>query len=270
MRLLIALMLAALLGGCASKQDAAELSEAEHYGKAHASLEKKSYLAAIEQLEEIQARFPYGDYAEQVQLDLTFAHYRARDYASAIAAAQRFVRSYPGHPHLDYALYMQGLANFYLQRGMLDRMVPVDQAARDLQPFKDAFRAFEELVSRFPDSEYAPDARSRMVYIRNRLAEHELHAARYYARRGAYIAAANRAGHVIRHYQGTPAVPEALAIMTRAYESLEQRQLAAKSRRVLTENWPESSYLNNGEVDLDWWPGPEDKGLLSLLTFDLL
>lgn len=270
MRLLIALLVLALLSGCASTRDDAELSESEHYDKAHASLEKKSYMAAIEQLEEIQARFPYGHYAEQVQLDLIYAHYRARDYASAIAAARRFTRSFPGHEHLDYALYMQGLANFYLQRGVLERVMPVNQAARDLQSFKDAFRAFEELVSRFPDSDHAPDARSRMVFIRNRLAEHELHAARYYARRGAYIAAANRAGYVVQHYQGTPAVPEALAIMTRAYESLEQADLAARSRRVLMESWPKSNFLDDGKVKLGWWPGPEDKGLLSLLTFDLL
>lgn len=260
-----------VLAGCASKPDTAELTEAEHYRRAHESLEKEAFLAAIEELESVRSRFPYGDYAQQVQLDLTYAHYRNHDYPSAIAAAERFIRRYPNHERLDYPLYMKGLANFYLERGLMGRIFTRERASRDLAAGKDAFRAFRELVDRFPDSEYAADARARMLFLRNNLAEHELHAARYYARRGAHIAAANRARHVVVHYQKTPAVPEALAIMSRAYEQLDQQELAKKSRRVLALNWPESDYINgDGEVKIDWWPGPESRGLLSLLTFDLL
>lgn len=271
MRLVPILTALLILAGCASTPDTAELTEAEHYRQAHKTLEKEAFLAAIEELEEVRSRFPYGEYAEQVQLDLIYAHYRNHDYPAVIAAAERFIRNYPNHQRLDYPLYMKGLANFYLERGLLNRMFPRDRAARDMQAGKDAFSAFRELVNRFPDSEYAPDARARMLFIRNNLAEHELQAARYYARRGAHIAAANRARHVVVHYQHTPAVPEALAILTRAYQELGQNELAGQSGKVLRLNWPDSDYLNDdGKVELAWWPGAESKGLLSLLTFDLL
>lgn len=272
MRLIAPLLCALLLlAGCASKPDTAELTEAEHYRRAHQTLKKEAFLAAIKKLESVRSRFPYGEYAEQVQLDLIYAHYRNHDYASTIAAAERFIRSYPGHEGLDYALYMKGLANFYLEQGLMGRIFSRNRAARDMSAAKDAFSAFKEMVKRFPDSPYAEDARARMVFIRNNLAEHELHAARYYARRGAHIAAANRARHVVVHYQRTPAVPEALAIMTRAYQALNQDRLADKSRRVLVANWPDSQYLNDEkQVEIAWWPEPQGKGLLSLLTFDLL
>lgn len=275
MRLLtpILLLLPALvlLPGCANKpKQGPELTEAEYYRKAHAQLEDNHFLTAIEQLEEIQARFPYGQYADQVQLDLVYAHYRSHDYASAIAAAARFIRNNPGHEHLDYAYYLKGLGNFYSQSGPLQRVWSTAPSSRDQQSFKEAFRDFHELVSRFPDSEHAPDARARMVYIRNQLANHELHVARYYARRQAFIAAANRARYVVQHFQGAPAVPEALAIMVKAYQDLEQPALADRSRQVLALNFPDSRYLNDGDVKLEWWPGLESKGLLSLLTFDLL
>lgn len=268
-----ALILTALLtlAGCASTPDTAELTEAEHYRQAHETLEKDAFLAAIEELEEVRSRFPYGEYAEQVQMDLIYAHFRNHDYPATIAAAQRFIRDHPNHERLDYPLYMKGLANFYLDRGLLNRIFPRDRAARDMQSGKDAFSAFRELVNRFPDSEYAPDARARMLFTRNNLAEHELHAARFYARRGAPIAAANRARQVVVHYQRTPAVPEALAIMTRAYQELDRKELAQQSLAVLRLNWAESDYLNDeGQVKLTWWPASQDKSLLSLLTFDLL
>lgn len=271
MRFTLILTALLTLAGCASTPDTAELTEAEHYRQAHKTLEKEAFLAAIEDLEAVRSRFPYGEYAEQVQMDLIYAHYRNHDYPSTIAAAQRFIRNHPDHERLDYPLYMKGLANFYLNRGLLNRMFPRDRAARDMQAGKDAFSAFRELVNRFPDSEYAPDARARMLFTRNNLAEHELHAARFYGRRGAHIAAANRARQVVVHYQRTPAVPEALAIMTRAYQELDREKLAQQSLAVLRLNWAESDYLNDqGEVELAWWPSRQSKGLLSLLTFDLL
>lgn len=269
--LLLLLPALVLFTGCASKpKQGPELTEAEYYRKAHKQLESKNFLTAIDQLEEIQARFPYGQYAEQVQLELIYAHYRSHDYAAAVAAADRFVRNHGGHEHLDYALYLKGLGNYYSQSGPLQRAWSTSSAARDQQSFKDAFQAFYELVSRFPESDYAPDARARMVHIRNQLAEHELHVARYYARRQAFIAAANRAQYVVQHFQGAPAVPEALAIMVKAYQELDQARLAERSHKVLTLNYPESPFLDNGDVKLEWWPGPESKGILSLLTFDLL
>jgi len=265
------LILITLIVGCSSNpKDRLEQSESLHYKEARRLLERNSFLNAIEQYEELEARFPYGELAEQAQLDMIYARYRALDYATATAQAERFIRNYPAHEHLDYVLYMRGLSHYHMEQGMFDRLFRSEKASRDLTSMRQAFRDFDELVSRYPDSEYAPDARSRMLYIRNLLAEHELHAARYYGRRHAYIAAANRAQHVIRHYQGTPSVPEALAILHNAYDSLGQPTLAENSRRILIASWPESEFLSSRQqVDLDWWPSGE-RTWLALLTFDLL
>ena len=270
-RLIWPLLAALLLGACASKpEESPERTEAAQYREAQSAMDANNYLTAIDRLKELEARFPYGRYAEQAQLDLIYAHFRSQEYPETVVAAQRLMRSYPAHPSLDYALYMRGLANFYMERSFFDSFMTTDKSARDLTSATDAFEDFERLVTRFPDSDYAPDARTRMVFIRNEMARHELHVARYYARRGAYIAAINRAQYVVQHYQRTPLVPEALAVMTAGYERLDQPELAAKSRRVLQENYPDSEYLDDdGQVDLAWWPR-EGKGLMSLLTFDLL
>lgn len=259
-----------LLAGCASNKDAPELTEAAQYREAHDSIESKNYLTAIDELKELEVRFPYGDFAEQSGLDLIYAYYMAVDYPATVVAAQRFMRNYPAHPRMDYALYMRGLANFNMEKGLFDNLVSSDRSSRDMDAAKDAFRDFERLVTRFPDSKYAPDARSRMVHIRNQLARQELHVARYYARRGAIVASVNRAQYVVKHYQQTPAVEEALAIMVKSYERLEYPELAEKSRAVLALNYPDSAYLDKEkQVDLAWWPD-EDNGIISLLTFDLL
>lgn len=270
-RLIWPLLAALLLSACAGKpEESPERTEAAQYREAQSAMSSNNYLTAIDRLHELEARFPYGRYAEQARLDLIYAHFRTQAYPETVVAAQRFMRSYPAHPSLDYALYMRGLANFYMERSFFDSFMTTDKSARDLSSAKDAFEDFERLVTRFPDSDYAPDARARMVFIRNDMARQELHAARYYARRGAYIAAINRAQYVVQHYQRTPLVPEALAIMSAGYERLNQPELAAKSRRMLQDNWPDSDYLNDeGEVDLAWWPS-RHKGVLSLLTFDLL
>lgn len=262
----IVLSLTACAGNPADKR---ELTEAEHYREAHKLLERKTFLDAIEQLEELEARFPYGDYTEQAQIDLIYARYRSLDYPGATAQAERFIRTYPSSEHLDYVLYIRGLAHYYMEQGLFDRVFGSNKAPRDLATMKDAFRDFDELVRRYPDSAYAADARSRMVFIRNLLAEQELVAARYYARRQAYIASANRAQDVIRHFQHTPSVEEAVAILTKSYESLEQPQLASNGRELLKQNWPQSEWLSRGEVEIDWWPSGE-RTWLSLLTFDLL
>lgn len=270
-RLLWPLLCLVLLAGCASNpEDRPELTEADQYRQAHKSLEDKNYLTAIDELKELQARFPYGDYAEQGQLDLIYANYLSVDYPSTVVAAQRFIRNYPADPHLDYALYLNGLANFNMEKGLFDNLVSSDKSSKDLDSAKDAFKSFKQLVTRFPNSPYAADARSRMVHIRNQLARQELHVARYYAQRGAMIAAINRAQYVVKHYQQTPAVPEALAIMVKGYERLNRPQLADRSRQVLALNWPDSRFLDKDQqVRLAWWPR-EGRGLLSLLTFDLL
>lgn len=262
---------ALLVSGCSSTpKERPERTEAQQYEEVRRQIERNNFLTAIDELRELEARFPYGDFAEQAQLDLIYTQYRALDYPAAVASATRFLRNYPANEHLDYVLYMKGVANYNLERGLFDRIVRSDKASRDLDAWRDAFTDFQELVSRFPDSEYAPDARARMVHIRNQLAEHELHAARYYARRGAYVATVARAREVVIHYQETPSVEEALAIMSRAYRSLDEQMLSDRSLAVLRHNWPESDYLSRGQVQLSWWPSEGGRGLLSLLTFDLL
>lgn len=270
MQKLFFLLTALLLTACASNPaDRRELTESEHYREARKLLDRKVYLTAIEQFEELEARFPYGDYADQAQIDLIYARYRSLDFPGATAQAERFIRTYPNHPHLDYVLYIRGLAHFYMEQGMFDRIAPSNKSVRDMTSMKQAFGDFDELVRRFPNSDYAPDARARMVYIRNTLAEQELVAARYYARREAYIAAANRALHVIRHFQQTPAVEEAVAILGRSYASLGQEQLASRTTTLLRNNWPNSTWLHDEEIMIDWWPSGE-RNWLSLITFDLL
>ncbi|MEY1663094.1 outer membrane protein assembly factor BamD [Isoalcanivorax beigongshangi] len=273
MRLTTVLLLSALLGitGCASKPKVSpERTEAGQYQAAQRQIEKKNFLTAVDELRELEARFPYGDYAEQGLLDLVYVYYRAYDYPASIAAATRFLRNYPANPHLDYVLYMRGLGNYNLERGLFERLLRTEKSSRDLDAWRDAFRDLNELVRRYPDSPYTPDARARLVHIRNTMADGELHAARYYARRGAYVAAAARAKEVIIHYQETPAVEEALAVQYRAYRALGEKQLADTTLSVLKYNWPESQYLaSNDRVVLPWWPDRE-RGLLSLLTFDLL
>lgn len=270
MQKLFLILIALFIAGCAGNpNDRRELTEAEHYRDARKLLDRKTYLNAIEQFEELEARFPYGDYADQAQIDLIYARYRSLDYPGATAQADRFLRTYPTHEQAHYVLYLRGLAHYYMQQGMFDRVFGENKAPRDLGSMRDAFSDFEELVRRYPDSEYAADARSRMIYIRNLFAEQELIAARYYARREAYIAAANRAQHVVRYYQQTPSVPEALAILSKAYESLGQPKLAENSYRLLVANWPESDFLEAEDIKIEWWPTGE-RTWLSLLTFDLL
>lgn len=268
-RLLWPLLAALLLSACASDPaPLPERSEAIQYQNAHESMAARNFNTAISQLKELEARFPYGLYAQQAQLDLIYSYFRTSSYPEAVAAAKRYIGSYPASPSVDYALYLQGLANFYMNQGLFGSLLQTDPSSKDLSAARDAFESFEKLVTRFPNSEYARDARSRMVYIRNQLSAHELHVARYYARRGAYIAAINRAQYVVQHYQQTPQIPEALAIMVKGYERLEQPGLAAKSRQVLAANWPDR--LNDdGSVTLAWWPD-EKNSLLNLLTFDLL
>lgn len=270
-RLLWPLLIALLLGACASKpSDQPERNEADQYQKAVESMDSNNYSSAIDQLKELEARFPYGRYAEQAQLDLVYAHFRSSEFPETVAAAAHFITTHPASPQLDYALYMRGLANFYMNRGIFDSVMTSEKASKDLSSARDAFEDFEKLVTRFPNSTYAPDARARMVFIRNQLAAHELYAARYYARREAYLAAINRAQYVVQHYQQTPQVQEALAIMVKGYERLDEPQLAEKSRKVLQTNWPKTNYLNDsGQVELAWWPD-EKNSLLDLLTFDLL
>jgi len=267
---LVVLILSVFMVGCASQHDRNEMTESVFYQKAHQQLVKKRFNTAIDDLKELKARFPYSEYAEQAQLDLVYAYYQTADFAEAIAAAKYYLDHYPSSEQIDYVLYFQGLSNFRLTESAFERIIKRNIAARDLTNKRDAFNDFAELVERFPDSQYAPDARSRMVYIRHLMAQENLEAARYYAKREAFVSAVARAQRVVEHYQGTPSVEEALAIMSRSYRALGQSELADKSRQVLAHNWPKSAYLNSARdrVEISWWP--QEKTWLQLLTFDLL
>ena len=215
------------------------------YSEAAEELDDGNYQTAIEYYQKLEARYPFGRYAMQGQLDVAYAHYRAEEPEQAIAAADRFIKLYPQNPFVDYAYYLKGIVNYNRSVGFIDRFVPTDQSQRDPGSALDAFEDFAELVRRFPDSKYAPDARQRMLYLRSNLAKNEVNVARYYMRRGAYLAAANRAQYVIERFQRTSAVEDALEVMIDAYERLGKEQLATDARRVLELNRREGRFIDD-------------------------
>jgi outer membrane protein assembly factor BamD len=255
---LIALVVA--ISGCSwfGKDDIeiADNGEQQIYLDAQKSLDNGNFNTAIRTLQLLESRYPFGRYAEQAQLELVYAHYGADEFEAAIEAADRFIRLHPQHPNVDYAYYMKGLSAFDMEGGFLASFVPTDDTKRDVSHIKEAFAEFAQLLARFPDSAYAPDARARMVHMRNMLARHEVHVANYYFRRGAYMAALNRGRYVVEHMQQTPSVADGLAIMAQAYILLDFNELAKDSIAVLNENFPDHPSLNeNGDFvsvyDLD-------------------
>lgn len=239
--LLLALMLV-LTAGCALFPDEIDRTRdwtAEKlYSEAKESLNEGSFETAIEYFEKLEARYPFGRYAQQAQLEIAYAYYKDEEPALAVAACDRFIRLYPRHENVDYAFYLRGLANFTQTTSLVERYLPTDKSERDQGAARDAFQAFSELVRMFPDSKYSVDARQRMIYLRNGLAEHELHIADYYVRRGAYVAASNRAKHVLENFPQTPAVPDALVMLAKVYKLMGMHDLAADTLRVLELNHP--------------------------------
>ena len=215
-----------------------EWSAEQLYAEAKGALDSGDYPKAVELYEKLEGRFPFGVYGQQSLLDLSYAYYKNEDTDSSISAAQRFIKLYPQNAHVDYAYYVKGLANFDRGKGFTERYLPIDATQRDPGSALAAFQDFSELVRLFPDSEYADDAKQRMVYLRNLLAEHEVNVANYYMRRGAYVAAVNRARYVVEKYPRTPAIPDALVIMAKAYKVMEMDDLSEDAIRVLELNYP--------------------------------
>lgn len=213
-------------------------SASKLYSEAKAALDGGDYETAIKYYESLEARYPFGRYAQQAILEEAYAYYKYDEPDSAITAADRFIKTYPQHPNVDYAYYLKGLANFNRNMGLVERYLPQDPAQRDPGSMRQSFNDFAELVKRFPNSKYAEDARQRMIYLRNNLAQYEVHVANHYIRRGAYVAAANRAQYVVEHYQQTPAVADALAILAESYTNMGIQELAADTLRVLELNYP--------------------------------
>ena len=240
---LLALLLSSVLPGCGVFGEKPDITRdwpvQRLYSEAKAALDSADYKTAIDYYEKLESRFPFGQFAEQAQVDVAYAYWRYEEYASAIAAADRFIKLHPRHPNVDYAYYLKGMVNFDQGKSFMDRIVLTDRSQRDPGAARDAFNDFSALVERFPQSKYAEDSRQRMLYLKNLLAQHEVHVADYYLRRGAYVAAANRARYVVENYQRAPAVPEALAIMAKAYKLMDLDVLSADALRVLTMNYPD-------------------------------
>ncbi|AJE14144.1 outer membrane protein assembly factor BamD [Stutzerimonas balearica] len=244
--LLIAIL--ALTAACSSNETVDEnLGEVELYQQAQADLDSKAYTSAISKLKALESRYPFGRFAEQAQLELIYAYYRNMEPEAARSSAERFIRLHPQHPNVDYAYYLKGLASFDQDRGLLARFLPLDMTKRDPGAARDSFNEFAQLTSRYPNSRYAPDAKARMIYLRNLLAANEIHVAHYYLKRQAYVAAANRGRYVVENFQGTPSVADGLAVMTEAYQRLGLDELAASSLETLRLNYPEHASLEDGE-----------------------
>jgi outer membrane protein assembly factor BamD len=225
------------------------------YNEAKEAMVLREWPKAIQHFGKLEARYPYGRYAQQAQLEVAYCHYKDGERALAIAAADRFIKLYPNHPSVDYAYYLKGLVNFNEDIGLLAYITTPDMSDRDPKASRDAFDAFKEVVTRFPESRYAADSAARMRYLVNALASHEVHVARYYMRRGAYIAAANRAQYAIKNYPQAPALEEAVFILVKAYDALGMAELRDAADRVMQKNFPNSDYLKGGvkKGNVPWW-----------------
>jgi outer membrane protein assembly factor BamD len=248
----------ALAAACSTKGDlqdeTAGWSAQRLYGEARDAMGSKDWAKAVKYFEKLEARYPYGRYAQQAQLEIAYAHWKNDEAASALAAADRFIKLNPGHPNVDYAYYLKGIINFAEKEGLVAFFAGSDMSDRDPKTAQDAYLAFNEVVTRFPDSRYAADSAARMRYLVNSLAQHEVFVARYYLRRGAFLAAANRAQVAVRNYPETPATEEALFVIKQAYDKLGLNELRDDAGRVLAKNFPQSPYLK-GDVRryAPWW-----------------
>ncbi len=257
LRMLAVLALILTVSGCSmfkSKQSIDTMPVGALYNKAHDSLRNADYADATRAYQRLIARFPSGDYNEQSQLDLAYSLYKDNQPDDALSTVNRFIKTYPANKHVDYAYYLRGLINFDRTSGVIERFVKRDgeQTRRDQGYNLQAFDDFSELSRRFPDSAYTADARQRMIYLRNILAQYEINVAEFYLRNRAYIAAADRSQYVIEHYQQAPQAGDALAILTRSYLALDRNTLADQTRKVLALNYPDHPYLS----DAKWPHGP--------------
>jgi outer membrane protein assembly factor BamD len=244
-------------GGCSllpdmGKDETAGWSADKLYTEAHGALSDGNYTRAAKLFETLEGRFPYGRYAQQAILEGAYANYRMGEVETAVSACDRFIRTYPNHPNVDYALYLKGLVYFREDQGILGYVYELDPAERDPKAMRDAFAAFKELIARFPESKYAEDGRDRLRFLANAMARHDVLVARYYFNRGAYIAAANRAQDSLLTYPRQPANEEALDIMVKAYDRMGLPGLRDDTRRVLEKTYPNSRFLV-AAAPKPWW-----------------
>lgn len=256
--LLAATVVAAALSGCGALSDNADetknWSVTKLYSEARDEMDGQHYERAIQLFEKLESSYPFGTYAQQAQMEIAYAYYKSADQAQALAAVERFIKLHPNHPNVDYMYYLRGLVNFNDQIGLLNFIYEQDTTERDPKATRDAFAAFKELVDKFPNSSYAPDARDRMKFLVNAMAAYEVHVARYYYRRGAYLAAINRAQGAVTDYREAPAIEEALYIMGRGYDKLGMVTLRDDTERVFKLNFPNSKFLSpETAADRPWW-----------------
>lgn len=243
MRYSLALILLLSLIGCGSSPTLTDgditgkaRPPEEMYADAMKEMGDHNYEKSAKLLESLLSRYPYGRYAQQAQMELAYAYYKHDEPEAALPAVDRFLKQYPTSPHVDYVYYLKGVIDFNSDRSIFSSLIPHDLSEHDPQGVQDSFDAFKELVTRFPNSKYAPDARVRMQYLANTLAHHEINVARYYLRRSAYVAAVNRAKTVLSDYSQTPQTMEALQVMVQAYDAMGMKDLRDDAQRVLDLN----------------------------------
>lgn len=248
-----------MLQACASSKTADDKTinwtPEKLYAEAKDESNSGRYAEALKLLDRLESRYPFGRFAQQAQIDRAYINYRENEPGLALAAIDRFMRLYPNHAQMDYIYYLQGLINFNENQGFLANLGGQDLAERDLKAARESFESFKQLVTRYPASKYVPDAEARMRYLRNSMAAGQVHISRYYFRRGAYVAAANRAQLAVQAYQETPAIEEALYIMLASYERLGLAEQKDATRRVLERTFPKSKYLTEGIKfeEKSWW-----------------
>lgn len=253
--LLLPLVLLSACGLFPDKSDPTrDWPAARLYKEAKDELTSGNYEQAIKYYETLEARYPYGAYSQQAQLESAYAYFKQGEAASAVAAIDRFLKLHPNHSSVDYAYYLKGLVYFNEDIGLLGKFTGQDTTERDPKAARDSFDAFKELAQRFPESKYTPDGLARMKYLVNALASSEVHVARWYMRRGAYIAAANRAQFALQNYPESPAIEEALFVMVKAYDALGMNDLRDDAERVMKKNFPKSAYLaGTAGAKGPWW-----------------
>jgi outer membrane protein assembly factor BamD len=224
------------------------------YAEARDELSGGNYDKAIQYFEKLESRYPFGTYAQQAQMEIAYAHYRQGDQPQALAAVERFIKLHPNHPNVDYMYYLRGLINFNDRLSMFNFISRQDPSERDPKAAREAFDSFKQLVERFPNSIYAKDSNDRLHYLINAMAQYDVHVANYYYRRGAYLAAANRAQAAVKDYRDAPAIEDALLIMVRSYDALGLTDLRDDAERVFKKNFPNSALLKGGrKKDDPWW-----------------
>ena len=258
--LLMAISAILILSGCAGsvgqKDDTDIWSESKLYSEATDKLNDADFARCGKYFDKLEARFPFGPYSQQAQINAAYCYWKAQEQAQALVAIDRFIKLHQGSPNLDYAYYLKGLITFNDDLGWLGKFTGQDLSERDPKAAKEAFESFKVVVERFPNSKYAPDALDRMRYIVNSLAEADVIVARFYYQRGAYLASANRAQLVIRDYDRAPAVEEALYLLYKSYEKLGMVDLANDTARVFKLNFPDSQMLVTGQrvqKERRWW-----------------